>query len=128
MAARLRIEKRPIGKGRSYAVSAKELERALDVAGISVDVIFVRGCSHGLLSADFWPPHPDAPFDRLYVVGSDVPSSEAEAARRLANDRALPAFAALAKALLELPANSPERQCKHQFACSRDGDLWCSNP
>lgn len=128
MAARLRIEKRPIGKGRSYAVSAKELERALDIAGISVDVIFVRGCSHGLLSADFWPPHPDAPFDRLYVVGSDVPSSEAEAARRLANDRALPAFATWARALLALPVHSPERQREQRFACSRDGDLWCSNP
>ena len=128
MPAQLRIEKRPIAKGRSYAVSVEALQRVLDSTGITADVTFVRGCGHGLLSAEFWPPHPDSPCDRLYIVGSDVPSTEAQAARALANDRALPAFATWAQALLALPVDSPERQRRQQFDCDRDGSLWCSNP
>lgn len=123
----MRIEKRPIGTGRSHVLTASALELALRAGAIALDVTLVRGSARTFFSAEFWPPTPAAPEQRLYIVSGDVPSQTAAAARAAISTQVLPAFVAWVQALLTLPANAPERQKKQQFHADANGQVWRSN-
>ena len=103
------------------------MELALRAGTIALDVTLVRGNARTFFSAEFWPPTPAAPEERLYIVSGDVPSQTAAAARAAIATQVLPAFVAWAQALLTLPANAPERQNKQQFHADADGQVWRSN-
>lgn len=123
----MRIEKRPIGTGRSHILTASALELALRSVSIGLDVTLVRGNARTFFSAEFWPPTLAAPEERLYIASGDVPSQTAAAARAVIATQILPALAAWVQALLTLPANAPERLKKQQFHADADGQVWRSN-
>lgn len=72
------IQKPKIKKGRSYAAKTSMLEKALkgfDFSG-TIDLVYLESKSISiLLTAYFWTPNKNVPYDRFYIQISNIEST-----------------------------------------------------
>ena len=124
----LEIRKAPLPRGRSFVLRSGILDAALASAGLEIETILNYSSTGTFFTAEFWPPTPAAPHDRLYIVTGTVAAQSAAQARADMTHEIVPRFVDWAQRLIRLPANSPERARKQLFSCAPDGTFWCSNP
>jgi len=122
----MHIEKTPLPRGRSFALQASILGDALVAAGIDIETILHYRDTRTLFTAEFWPPIPAAPRDRLYIVIGTVPSKAAAGTRVRMTHDVVPQFVDWVQNLIRLPANSTRRS-RQTFSCAPDATIWRSN-
>jgi hypothetical protein len=123
----LEIRKAPLPRGRSFILRSGILDAALDSAGLEIETILIYTSTGTFFTAEFWPPIPAAPHDRLYIVTGTVAAQSAAQARVHMAHEIVPKFVDWAQRLIRLPENSPERARKQTFSCAPGGTSWCSN-
>jgi len=111
----VKIEKAKLPKGMSYVLRSSILEHALQEAGLAIDTTVTHGPSLIFFDAFFWPPHANAPVERLYVRAGAVTASQAHEARSFIENSVIPDLISWLQGILALPANSPVRREKQEF-------------
>jgi hypothetical protein len=85
----MKSETGKLPKGQSYPIKPSLLAAALADAGISIDTHLVR--SPGTtFDAEFWPPNPNVPYERLYIRIGSVAKERATQARQRMQDELIP--------------------------------------
>ncbi|MCY1640676.1 hypothetical protein [Methylorubrum sp. SL192] len=102
-------------RGQSYPLKPSIMEAALKTAHVSIDTHLVRGPGK-IFSADFWPPNPNVPHERLYVRIGSVPAEQAQAARDRFERAVVPALVAWIGNILALDPQSPVRREKQRLS------------
>ena len=116
--AAMHSETGKLPKGQSYPLRPSKLAAALAGAGIAIDVHLVRSPGD-LFDAQFWPPNPNIPYERLYVRAGSVPAKVGAAARRQAETTMIPALVKWVAGILALDENSPIRREKQRMELPR---------
>jgi hypothetical protein len=96
-------------KGESYPLKPAKLEQALASANISIDVYLTRTPGN-YFQAEFWPPNPRVPYERLYIQAGSVLSEVASNARSEMDGTALPALVNWIAGILARDPRSPVRR------------------
>lgn len=114
-ARRMQIEKSRIPKGMSYVLRSSSLEAAMQEAALNIDTTLVHGAGEIFFDAHYWPPHANAPRERLYVRAGAIEASRAREARAFVEETVIPDLVRWLGMILALPANSPERRERQEF-------------
>jgi hypothetical protein len=114
----MHIEKKKLAKGLSYPLHPAVLEGALSTLGVAAKANLMQGGGAALFECFFWPPNPNAPYERLYIRTAAVPGGRANAARSLIEDSVLPEFCAWLQDILDLSPNSTVRREEQYFVRS----------
>ncbi|NJM29126.1 MAG: hypothetical protein HC855_02460 [Rhizobiales bacterium] len=114
---RFHIEHDKLPKGLSSPLKFSKLQQALLEAGIKIEfqARYTSNVRHGFV-VDFWPPNPNVPYERLYIVMGAVASENAYTARMKMINQTLPELVAWIRGILSLPENSPVRRSAQLFA------------
>jgi hypothetical protein len=81
-----------------------------------IDTYLERGHSQRLFNADFWPPNPNVPYERLYISCGDALSADLPELRNRVQQESLPRLVDWIVAILELDLQSPIRREKQWIA------------
>ncbi len=115
------VTKDKLPKGLSYPLKTGALVTALEHANITLDCSLSYQARPGVLTAHFWPPNPNVPYERLYLTVGAVTSLTAEGEREHMMDRALPALVSWIKSILAEPVHSPVRREAQLFSAPSAG-------
>ena len=105
---KMRSETARLPKRQGYPLRPSTLEDALKRAGVSIDVHLIRQPGK-LFDAHFWPPNPNAPYERLYVRVGSVPIEQVGAIRREFEATTLPVLVKWIASILAQDSKSPMR-------------------
>jgi hypothetical protein len=108
------IKKDKISRNMSYILRSSFLDRAMQDAGITLDVQLNHG-SGRFFDACFWPPNANVPYERLYIQSGSVSSDQANIARVFVETTVIPELISWLVGLLALPSNSPIRRQEQRF-------------
>ena len=111
----MKSETAKLPKGHSYPLKPSRLDAALADAGISIDTHLIRSPGK-TFSADFWPPNPNVPYERLNVCIGSVLSEQSAEARRQMEDVVLPRLIKWIAGILARDVKSPVRREKQAIA------------
>jgi hypothetical protein len=110
----MRSETAKLPKRQGYPLRPSTLEDALKRAGVSIDVHLIRQAGT-LFDAHFWPPNPDAPYERLYIRVGSVPVEQVGAIRREFEATTLPMLVKWIASILAQDPKSPIRREKQML-------------
>lgn len=99
-----------IPQGYGYVLNPSSLFDALSVAGVEIEVHVVRRHGTRLFDAHFWPPSPNVPRERLYVVVGTIIARDLQDFRQRVKFEAIPNLVRWISNLVALDLKSPVRR------------------
>lgn len=107
----MKSETSKLPKGQGYPFKPSTLEAALAEAGVEIDAYLIRG-SGDLFYAEFWPPNPNVPYERLYIRTGAMPIADLAQARTKVEISIIPALVDWITRILKQDRQSPIRREK----------------
>jgi hypothetical protein len=105
-------EKEKIPKDWRYPLRASVLSDRLAAAGVEIHTHLTQSAGTQSLFAEFWPPNPNVPYERLYISGPPVLKEHLFATRAHIENVILPDLMAWISEILRQPEGSPVRREK----------------
>ncbi len=105
----LSIEKPKTYKGLSYVLKSSLLKNALEETGLELNVHLVFWTPQELgpiLSAEYWLPNNNVPYDRFYIRAGVVKSEDRKVAQTLMEDVIIPDLVRRIQTIKSLPEDS----------------------
>jgi len=109
-----------IPRGYGYVLKPSSLANALRAAGFEIDVHLRRNHGTPLFNADFWPPNPNVPYERLYITAGTMPAHSLPEIRERVEREAIPYLVSWISDILTCDSKSPIRRQSQAIDLLRD--------